>query len=425
MPLPTVATNPMISDNPLIREDLLQFDRYANAIVNTISRSSTSDPYTIAIYGRWGSGKTTLMHMVEETLGSKSCLNIWFVPWLYQSEDQLIAPLLQTIYEAMCRKIKWRFTTSVERIAEVTARVSSSGILKAITLDNVSGEDIEKAVQTYNKKYGEGISALHQLRGHLQELVDDITNKGKDGRCFFFIDDLDRCTPAKIVSVFESIKLFLDLKHTVVFMAVDKDIVQRGIQAYYRDFGLEGSDIEALTADYLEKMVQLPVYLYPLGPEQVGDYVRKLLGESFTHLPEEQRELFTKGLLPNPRKIKRVLNMYHFTLEIVQGDPQLSRKISANILTKLILLQQQWQGLYNAALANPVLLPVLEGYWRGDKRLSHQMEWAAPDQVQKIRDAHPLENQPAQLLWVMTNGERFWPENQPIVDLKPYFYMLG
>ena len=57
-------------DRPTM-EDRLNFRSYVLPITRTIRDAARSDqlPLTIGIFGRWGSGKTSLMRMVEQELG--------------------------------------------------------------------------------------------------------------------------------------------------------------------------------------------------------------------------------------------------------------------------------------------------------------------------------------------------------------------
>ncbi|WP_456410630.1 KAP family P-loop NTPase fold protein [Oceanithermus sp.] len=52
----------------------------------------------------------------------------------------------------------------------------------------------------------------------------------------FFIDDLDRCLPEKAVEMLEAIKLFLEVEGTAFVLALDDEVVERGIAHRYRDY---------------------------------------------------------------------------------------------------------------------------------------------------------------------------------------------
>ena len=55
---------------------------------------------TVAIYGPWGSGKTTILkhlkHELEEPAWATRprAVTVWFEPWRYETEPNLMVPLL-------------------------------------------------------------------------------------------------------------------------------------------------------------------------------------------------------------------------------------------------------------------------------------------------------------------------------------------
>jgi len=79
----------------------------------------------------------------------------------------------------------------------------------------------------------------------------------------FLVDDLDRCLPDKAVEVLEAIKLFLEVDGCAFVLALDEEVVERGIAHRYRDYALQGREgMTPITgAEYLEKLVHLPVRL--------------------------------------------------------------------------------------------------------------------------------------------------------------------
>ncbi len=367
---------PMIADAPISGKDYLTFSRYVKPFSDMIFDPLTETPFTVGIFGKWGSGKTTLMQFIDATAAEKKYPTIWFNPWLYQTEDNLIVPLLHTIHDWLLQSNMEKAKEAAILVANVIAKIAGSLLVKHLTMDKVSFEDVEKRVKEYVDKRGAAISALRTLRNELQKVVDGLTDNGKDGRrVILFVDDLDRCVPTKIVELLESIKLFLDLKNVILFLAIDRDVVQQGIRHFYKDFKLEeGSQLSALTADYIDKMIQLPFFLYPLGADQVGEYLNQL-----SNAPDlqEQSELFRNCLLPNPRKIKRVLNVYRLSLAVAPhlfADPDGKRKRS--LLAKIVMIQHQWGDLYTDIAANVDLAPVLERIYKKDLDLSSAPNWA-------------------------------------------------
>ena len=60
--------------------------------------------------------------------------------------------------------------------------------------------------------------------------------KGLKFNLLFLIDDLDRCLPEKAVEMLEAIKLFLEVEGTAFVLALDDEVVERGIAHRYRDY---------------------------------------------------------------------------------------------------------------------------------------------------------------------------------------------
>ena len=417
----------LLGDQPVPDQDLLNFTRYVNPLVELLTNRQTETPLTIGLFGRWGSGKTTLMQMIEkhtdrDEMGAMRGFHVWFNPWQYQKEDNLVIPLLHTIQDRLMEYKLERLGNSISRIATVVAQVSASVLLKTATVGNLSLEDIEKRVNTYNEKHAKGISAIRTLRQDLQGVVNEITMEGEAGRLVIYIDDLDRCLATQIVELLEAVKLFLDLKHLVVFIAIDKDIVQQGIQAHYKDFNLLEGGLERLTADYIDKMVQLPLYLYPLGADKVQEYFSQLPSADCVR---EQSVLFRDCLLPNPRKIKRVLNIYALQVNIARNGGQ---NLDWGLLAKLVLLQQQWPDFYRRILSEPSLAGIMEKVYKGTKRIDASLDWSEyPVQMQKHFEfcQNLFYTSPLQLRALFTQGTSFLTDAKASVDLKPYLFMLG
>ena len=87
----------ILSDIPKPRPDLLEFERYVKPLTDFIVTEGTDTPFVIGIFGTWGTGKTTLMKMIADRVTANEYPVVWFNPWLYRDEENLLVPLLQTI----------------------------------------------------------------------------------------------------------------------------------------------------------------------------------------------------------------------------------------------------------------------------------------------------------------------------------------
>jgi len=90
-------------------------------------------------------------------------------------------------------------------------------------------------------------------------------------RIVVYIDDLDRCPPARVVEVLEAVQLLLAVPLFVVVVAVDPRWLLRCLAFHYREIldapDSDGGDIWGSTPmQYLEKIFQIPFTLPPVDP---------------------------------------------------------------------------------------------------------------------------------------------------------------
>jgi predicted KAP-like P-loop ATPase len=88
----------LIADNPET-EDRLGFAPMAEILVNVIG--ATPPPFTIGVFGAWGSGKTTLMNLVRKGLDANGTKTVWFNAWKYDGKEVIWNALIQAIFYRM------------------------------------------------------------------------------------------------------------------------------------------------------------------------------------------------------------------------------------------------------------------------------------------------------------------------------------
>lgn len=116
-------------------------------------------------------------------------------------------------------------------------------------------------------------------------------DKSEIKKLVVIIDDLDRCTPERIIENLEAIKLFLNVDKTAFIIGADPRIVRHAIEFRYKTDGIENavdqdSQNKRIVSDYLEKLIQIPYNLPKLSDGEVETYMTLLfckngLGEEF------------------------------------------------------------------------------------------------------------------------------------------------
>jgi hypothetical protein len=133
-------------------------------------------------------------------------------------------------------------------------------------------------------------------------------------RIVLYVDDLDRCPPARVVEVLQAIHLLLAFPLFVVIVAVDARWVSRSLQEHYGSLlgrqpsgdGARAHDLDrsgaAVPEDYLEKIFQIPYWLRPMNHDHCAELLDGLTRDSLarprTEPPPAPDGLPPAGLTP-------------------------------------------------------------------------------------------------------------------------------
>jgi predicted KAP-like P-loop ATPase len=300
--------------------DLLNVRHLVQVISDTIQTERLL-PLTIGVYGGWGSGKSSLVHMVRADLERKEgIVCISFNGWLFESYEDAKSALMGTILD----EIRTRSTLGAKAqalLGKLSARVdwfrvmslagkgaltlALGGVPGALTGLQVTGAAMkslarkagEKAVTADPEKL-EGLvrqkdepdteEPVHAIRTFREDFV-ELLEETKIKTLVVFIDELDRCIPETVVQTLEAIRLFLFAERTAFVIGADERLVQHAVR---QRFKLEGMDPQ-IGADYLEKMIQIPFRIPPLGRREIHTYMNLLFTElhcdagAFRELVEE------------------------------------------------------------------------------------------------------------------------------------------
>jgi formylglycine-generating enzyme required for sulfatase activity len=398
-------------------DDALNFGVFQPALMDIIEHADT--PLTVGVFGTWGSGKTSLLRMLEQKIYSKglpSFQPVWFTAWKYDKQDALWRAFILRVIDALYPKqngeriplAKLQDTNQQEavkhldRLAESLYQTISWKGEESWSLDLAkTGKEIVKLpiwLALHLAKLGDAANELG-IKPDLAELIgreaqshymQQLTSMeqfeesfkqalekalGPKGRLIIFVDDLDRCLPEKAVEILEAIKLFLNVPQTIFVLGMDREIVRRGIESHYGIFvrPIEGEQSGELPINgdiYLQKLIQLPFNLPPLDTSGREQFIKKLVKQMAKNasLDDLTCQVFARGLLPNPRQIKRALNIFNLlrTIAIEQEAQNLidPNSIAWPLLAKTVLIQSQWPELYALWRQYPTLVQTLEDEYR-------------------------------------------------------------
>lgn len=407
-------THGALSDQPA-RDDALHFEPYVRTLADIIADPSTQTPLTIGVFGDWGRGKTSLMRMVERDLvegqveDGFTVAPVWFNAWLYSRDEALWRALIARVVQAVLgfpgldeatavelRRLETRlYAPERYESGQIALPTGSLPGLEGATLPALTALELlrRRAVRDGDEKAEASLAEIIAdveasqtltRRDHLVALDDfrlqfeRLSHEHIEprGRLVIFVDDLDRCLPEAAVEVLEAIKLFLDVPGIVFVLGVDQSVLEEGIRVRYGQ--RYGREMEALDgARYLEKIIQIPLNLPQLQSRDIEGYVTDLAAGL---LPDVRCErVFAVGLEPNPRRIKRTLNVFLLLWRLSQNQPDLRRVIRPVRLAKIVVIQQYHRDLFTLLAQGPHYLPDLE------RRLREMAKLPAEEREVQIR----------------------------------------
>ncbi len=356
----------------------------------------TVEPLSVGLFGEWGSGKTHLLRQIEYRINQlqsnptdkdpnilpQVTIPIFFNAWRFEKEEHLIIPLFETMLAQMqefehipldgeakklfrhsLRKLKI-LSLSLAKGLKVPDNISAAAFKIAdgdlsVVGDIIDGKKVGEAYTEGSKEYDYALlfeelvksDRLDAIYYQIPQWIEKIALF--DNISFvFLIDDLDRCLPENTLKMLESIKLFLDVPSCAFVLAVDDDVVERGVMHHYRDYIPKDDKVQRLELpitghEYLEKMIQLPFRIPVVDGVSLREFLEKNYIDLFAGIDEELveqepkmseqlLEFFVRAIPPKPRKIKRAMMLFETKLKILE---KLNLPIDYMVVAKITLLE--------------------------------------------------------------------------------------
>jgi predicted KAP-like P-loop ATPase len=351
----------LLDDNPS-QTDHFNYHQYVEALTDVIFSIKTT-PFTIGIFGAWGSGKTTLMRLIEKALGDR-CKKIWFNPWKYDNKEAIWNALIQSILNEMKKEVESQTSSQAKHLLEriVVCGKKLAWYSFKIGANKLTGgvcsDDFLESLKGAFRSNDEAYDFINKFEDAFSDLVNEYCG---DKKMVIFIDDLDRCIPENAVTVLESLKLYLDKSKCVFVLGLEKEIVEKGIHFRYK------KEIDFSGKDYLEKIIQFPFVIPVVRKEDIEQYL--LGGNCPSILPSSHQEDFLKLILNgteyNIRKIKRFINSFSI-LKKLHGFKN-EDYVRHEVLAEILLLQIRFPAFYKSLARENSLLSEITEKIRNDE----------------------------------------------------------
>jgi len=328
------------ADRPSIdpKDDLFGHAPFASSLADSICRYPGSDGLVLALYGPWGSGKSTVLsyvqHFLERRPESEQPVLVKFNPWWFSGQENLARAFLGQLQAVLPAKSE-KFKQLGDLLADFAEGVG--GLIDLTEVSGGAGGLIGKLLGQAKRKPKDVPALKDSITGILQMA-------GK--RILVIIDDIDRLTPEETRQLFTVIKALADFPNVVYLLAFDRDVAAQAIE---QQSGLPGER-------YLEKIIQVPFELPPVDRVALRAALFNRLEEILGDVPEGSFDqsywtnVYHDGidaLIQVPRDVVRFTNTLAVTYPAVRGEVNTVDFIALEALRVFL------PGLYDVIRSNP------------------------------------------------------------------------
>lgn len=320
------------------KDDLFGHAPFASSLADSICRYPGSDGLVLALYGPWGSGKSTVLsyvqHFLERRPESEQPVLVKFNPWWFSGQENLARAFLGQLQAVLPAKNE-KFKQLGDLLADFAEGVG--GLIDLTGVSGGAGGLIGKLLGQVKRKPKDVPALKDSITGILQKA-------GK--RILVIIDDIDRLTPEETRQLFTVVKALADFPNVVYLLAFDRDVAAQAIE---QQSGLPGER-------YLEKIIQVPFELPPVDRVALRVALFKRLEEILGDVPEGafDQSYWTNvyhdgidALIQVPRDVIRFTNTLAVTYPAVRGE------VNAVDFIALEALRVFLPGLYDVIRSNP------------------------------------------------------------------------
>ncbi|HEX6123485.1 MAG TPA: P-loop NTPase fold protein [Ktedonobacterales bacterium] len=353
---PQFSHNILDNADPSLQDDLLR-NAIAEDVVERVQGKQS--PRVIGIYGSWGAGKSYLLSLIINKLlernkdkdSSKKVVVCAFLPWEYEVEGDLSLGLIKSL-----REVDKQFPGRNPQIAQPggirkSAKTLLTSIANVLIYSNqmklaLAGGALKATLQHFESENG-----VEQIKEQMQDLVDQILDAASlkspasKWQLVVFIDDLDRCSPENMVTMFEWLKVHLNIERVTYVLALDHVAAARAIEGSYKNY-LGNDEGTAYGFRYLEKLVDFEYELedatqvegmavracYQAGVpyRSITDIASDLYDGDFPGSQEIER-LVDLRALRMPRTMLKVVGKFDTAMRVIRdAGPVLSGRLPAS-----------------------------------------------------------------------------------------------
>ncbi len=238
--------------------------------------------FCLALNGKWGSGKTYVMHMISEQLSQHEEYTIvHYDAWENSFYSEPLIAILSCIIEEIQSKL-----SAIQGEKVILGEIASESISvlcennKVFKFFHDVFIKIRNLIQKVEKPFRQDTSnselkdfqsyksLLHEVKESLNSITENNSTDDNQGKLIILVDEIDRCLPNEQLKILERLHHLFDVKNCAVICAVNLDSISNNVETVY---GVDGNEylrkffdftfkLEMNSEEYLEKLLKELAY---------------------------------------------------------------------------------------------------------------------------------------------------------------------
>lgn len=324
----TFKQNP---DEPISNHKQDRFGRgkFAEALAEAVVKVPSDQPFTVGLYGSWGSGKTSIINLVVEYIDNQypeDVVVVKFNPWLFPDAEKLHMAFFATLATSLGKALPTKaqsFGKELEKYSQLTGSVNNAAkivfphtAVPLMALSQISTPLYNLAV----KRLKRGLASADDVRNRVNELL-----VHSDKRVVVVVDDIDRLDSNEIHQMFKLVKNTAHFSNVSYLLAFDPTVVSQALASHY-------PQDPKISSSFIDKIIQLPLDVPYVQQSLINNYLLedmdKILKKNKIEVEQDDISRFqamylARGadrLFTTPRKMTRYLNMVDFSIERLRNE---------------------------------------------------------------------------------------------------------
>lgn len=407
-----------ITDSPrnvsIGEKDNFGIEPFENGLTKFIRNSNT--PITIALQGEWGSGKTSLMNSLKNNLSdsdNSKYHSIWLNTWEYALMKDTQSTLMDIITGLIQETSKIANVDETQTIKLLNTLWSGIKDTSRIVAKNTLDKAVDGSGTVIDAFSSKGKSTIGEIRNELDDIIENCIKKDNKQGFIFFIDDLDRIDPPVAVKLLELLKNLFTLKNCVFVLAIDYDVVIKGLEP---KFGKLSELNEREFRSFFDKIIQVP-FSMPVSRYETDkflkeslistDYINEATGNN-VELIAKFSEISNLSVGKNPRALKRLMNSLSLiscinsTKKQTGENDHLNGDLELLVNFALVSIQIAYPSVYR-------LLSLHSGFDKWNESVALQMNLKQLDKqsIEKLNQSEEFDEEWEKVLFRLCENDHY------------------